>query len=159
MPANDATLADGFNGGYFERIAYPNQIAEPDAVNGGPPYGATFPHWLEHSPTYNVSGLETPVRLEAYGVAGAIEEWEWFSLSSSMKKPIDLVLLPRGTHLLVKPWERMTSQQSNVDWFASWLKDETDPSPRLPFETRLPDSHTELPLGLRSELGALAPLW
>src|SRR6516165_10137141 len=125
-----ATLADGFNGGYFERIAYPNQSAEPDAVNGGPPYGMTLPLWLERSPGFNLSNLKTPVRLEGYGVAAAIEEWEWFSVSSAMKKPVDFLLLPRGTHLLVKPWDRVASQQGNVDWFAFWLKGEEDLSPK-----------------------------
>jgi hypothetical protein len=124
-----ATLADGFNGGYFERTAYPNQTSEPDAVNGGPPYGATLPLWLERSPEFNIANVKTPVRLESYGVAAAIEEWEWFSLSSGMKKPVDFVVLPRGTHLLVKPWERKISQQGNVDWFAFWLKGEEDPAP------------------------------
>lgn len=124
-----ATLADGFNGGYFERIAYPNQAAEPDVVNGGPPYGVSLPQWMERSPAFNIARVNTPVRLEGYGVAAAIEEWEWFSLLSSMKKPVDFVLLPRAPHLLVKPWERMVSEQGNVDWFKFWLKGEEDPSP------------------------------
>ena len=124
-----ATLADGFNGGYFERIAYPDQAAEPDAVNGGPPYGPTLPLWMEHSPAFNIARVNTPIRLEGYGVAAAIEEWEWYSLLSSMKKPVDFLLLPRAPHLLVKPWEKMASEQGNVDWFRFWLKGEEDPSP------------------------------
>lgn len=124
-----ATLADGFNGGYFERIAYPNQAAEPDAVNGGPPYGPTLPLWMEHSPAFNIARVKTPIRLEGYGVAAAVEEWEWYSLLSAMKKPVDFILLPRAPHLLVKPWERMASEQGNVDWFVFWLKGEEDPSP------------------------------
>jgi len=123
------TLADGFNGGYFERIAYPNQAADPDAVNGGPPYGTMLPLWFEHAPAFNLSNVTAPVRLEGYGVAAAVEEWEWFSLSSGMKKPIDFLILPRAPHLLVKPWERRVSQQGNLDWFAFWLKGAEDPSP------------------------------
>jgi len=38
-----------------------------------------------------------------------------------------LFVIPQGTHLLVKPWERLASSQSNVDWFRFWLKGEEDP--------------------------------
>jgi hypothetical protein len=30
-------------------------------------------------------------------------------------------------HLLVKPWERVVSQQGNVDWFDFWLNEHEDP--------------------------------
>lgn len=122
------TLADGFNGGYYGQVTFLNQTAEPNAVNGGPPYGESLSLWMEHSPAFNLANVKAPVRLESYGVASTIEEWEWFSLSSQMHKPIDFILLPRGTHLLVKPWERLASQQGNVDWFAFWLKGEEDPT-------------------------------
>jgi hypothetical protein len=42
---------------------------------------------------------------------------------------VDFVWLPYGTHLLVKPWERLTSQQGNVDWFVFWLKNVADSAP------------------------------
>jgi len=44
-------------------------------------------------------------------------------LLSALGKPVDFLWLPRGTHLLVKPWERLASQQGNVDWFYSRLSD------------------------------------
>ncbi len=34
-----------------------------------------------------------------------------------------------GVHVLEKPWDRMASQQTNVDWFCFWLKGEEDPDP------------------------------
>ena len=123
-----ATLADGFNGGYLELLEFPGFAAEPYAVNGGPPYGATLSEWLRNSPGFNVDKVQSPVRLEAYGLISIFEDWEWYSLMSQMRKPVDFILLPRGTHVLVKPWERLVSQQGNVDWFAFWLKGE-DPSP------------------------------
>ena len=55
--------------------------------------------------------------------------WQWFSGLSLLEKPVDLVWLPEGTHLLVKPRERLTSQQGNVDWFCFWLKGEEDSAP------------------------------
>jgi hypothetical protein len=55
--------------------------------------------------------------------------WQSFSGLTLLKKPVDFVWLPDGQHLLVKPWERMTSQQGNVDWFLFWLKGAEDPNP------------------------------
>jgi hypothetical protein len=46
-----------------------------------------------------------------------------------LAKPVDFIWIPRGMYLLVKPWERLTSQQGNVDWIRFWLKDEADADP------------------------------
>ncbi len=58
-----------------------------------------------------------------------LSEWEWFIGLTRLGKPVDLIYLPDGPHVLVKPWERMVSQQGAVDWFRFWLKDEGDPDP------------------------------
>jgi dipeptidyl aminopeptidase/acylaminoacyl peptidase len=121
-----ATLADGFDGGYFQSVAFPTMAVDFSAVNGGPPFGETLPQWLDRAPGFNLANVRTPIRLEAYSVGGATEQWEWFALLQQMKRPVDFLLLPQATHLLVKPWERMTSQQGDVDWFAFWLKGEED---------------------------------
>jgi len=42
-------------------------------------------------------------------------------LLSRLNKPVDFIWIPKGMHLLVKPWERLASQQGNVDWFQFWL--------------------------------------
>jgi hypothetical protein len=44
-------------------------------------------------------------------------------------KPVDFLYFPNATHLLVKPSDRLASQQGNVDWFSFWLKGEEDPDP------------------------------
>ena len=40
-----------------------------------------------------------------------------------------MIYIPDGAHILEKPWDRMISQQGNVDWFCFWLKGEEDPDP------------------------------
>ena len=40
-----------------------------------------------------------------------------------------MIYFPNGVHELVKPWERLASQQGTVDWFCFWLKNEEDPIP------------------------------
>lgn len=114
-----ATLADGFDGGYLGYLLW--RAADYEGVNGGVPVGAGFQSWFERSPAFRIEEVSTPVRLEYYGPDSFLGGWQWFSLSSSLGKPVDFVWIPRGTHLLVKPWERLTSQQGNVDWFRFWL--------------------------------------
>lgn len=78
-----------------------------------------------------VDRVRTPVRLEGYGgIASVVGNWEWYAKLILLDRPVDLIYLPGGTHLLVKPWERLTSQQGNVDWFCFWLKGEVDGDPR-----------------------------
>ena len=40
-----------------------------------------------------------------------------------------MIYIPDGTHVLEKPWDRMISQQGNVDWFCFWLEGKEDPDP------------------------------
>jgi hypothetical protein len=124
-----ATLADGFDGGYFQALAFPISEADTEAVNGGPPYGPGLAKWLEASPLFKVDSVATPIRLESYGMDSVLGLWGWYSLLFRRDVPVDFVLLPHAPHLLVKPWERLVSQQGNVDWFTFWLQGKEDPSP------------------------------
>jgi dipeptidyl aminopeptidase/acylaminoacyl peptidase len=120
-----AILIDGFDGGYLQYLMDPYSEKDVVLVNGGPPYGATFANWLEHSPSFRVDRVHTPVRIECHdwGITGC---WEWYALLTHMGKPVELLYLPDAAHILVKPWERITSQQGSVDWFCFWLKGEED---------------------------------
>lgn len=47
-----------------------------------------------------------------------------------LQKPTELLnFYPEGVHTLVKPGQRMTSQQTTVDWFRFWINGEEDPDP------------------------------
>jgi len=83
-----------------------------------------LPSWLDRAPGFNIERVETPVRIEGYGNFAYLAAWEWYRRLTEQKKPVELIFLPDGTHLLVKPWERLTSQEGNVDWFVFWLKGE-----------------------------------
>jgi len=124
------TLADGFDGGYLQYLAYPQSpLVDAAYVNGGPPVGNGLQLWLRNSPEFNLDKVHSPVRLEAYGRLSLISGWERFSMLSHLGRPVDYVYIPGGIHILVKPWHRNVSQQGNVDWFTFWLKGEVDPDP------------------------------
>jgi dipeptidyl aminopeptidase/acylaminoacyl peptidase len=122
-----ATMADGFDGGYVNYALF--QSSDSLRVNGGTPFGGSLLSWMNNAPGFNLEKVKTPVRIEMYGPGMFLGGWEWFSGLSLLNKPVDFVWLPNGTHLLVKPWERMTSEQGNVDWFRFWLQGYEDPDP------------------------------
>lgn len=122
-----AILADGIDGGYVNYMLWPAD--DYPLVNGGVAFGSSLSRWLANSPGFNLDRITTPVHLEYYGRSGFLGGWQVFSGLSLLGKPVDFVWMPDGTHILVKPSERMTSQQGTVDWFRFWLVGEEDPDP------------------------------
>lgn len=124
-----AILADGFDAGYFQYLVsanVPGLTDEIDSVIGDSPFGSGLYKWLKQSPGFKLDQVSTPVQLQAIGSASLLGEWQWFAGLKRLDKPVDLVYLPTGEHVLVRPWDRMVSQQSSVDWFCFWLKGEED---------------------------------
>src|SRR5205814_2874826 len=128
------SVTDGVDGGYFAYLAFSN--ANPavrqtyEGVNGGKPFWEDATTWLERSPGFKLENVKTPLRIIAlnntYSLLG---EWEWFAGLCRLGRPVEMVLVQDGSHILEKPWDRMISQQGNVDWFVFWLKHEEDPDP------------------------------
>ncbi len=137
-PIVAATVTEGVDMSYVQRLmsvpAYgtgwmgSTTEADVDVKNGGPPVGASMSTWLERAPGFNVDHITTPLRLTALS-GGVLEEWEPYAGLLLQGKPVEMVYIPDGHHPLVKPWERLTSQQGAVDWFTFWLKGEEDPDP------------------------------
>src|SRR5260370_28121765 len=115
-----AAIADGMDGGYFQYLALSNNSPpwanEFDLVNGAPPFGDGLPLWMRRSPAFSMEKVQTPLRIQAIGASSLLTEWEWFSGLSRLKKPVDMIYIPNGAHLLDKPWERMRSQQGKDEW-------------------------------------------
>jgi hypothetical protein len=128
-----AALADGVDFGYFQHMAFsnanPGLAGEFEQVNGGPPYGRRLSQWLKQSPSFHMDKIETPLRIQTAGSQSLLGDWPWFSGLFRLGKPAEMIYIPGGTHILEKPWDRMVSQQGNVDWFCFWLKGEEDPDP------------------------------
>jgi hypothetical protein len=126
-------LADGVDFGYFQYMAFSNAqrafAADDEHVYGGTPFGSGMSRWLEESPAFRMDKIETPLRIQTLGPESLLLDWHWYSGLSRLGRPVEMIYLPEGTHVLEKPWERMISQQGNVDWFCFWLKGEEDPDP------------------------------
>jgi dipeptidyl aminopeptidase/acylaminoacyl peptidase len=96
---------------------------------GGLPFGPAVKTWLDLAPESHLDKVTTPLRLLATDAGELMSEWPWFVSLYVLGKPIEMVYLPDGIHELQKPWNRMVSQQGDVDWFVFWLKGEEDPDP------------------------------
>ena len=125
-----AAITDGVDGGYFQYIAFANSgtiQSEYETLNGGAPFGSGLEAWLERSPGFNIDKVNAPIRITAltnsYSLLG---EWEWFAALTRLGKPVELIVLHDGAHILQRPWDRMISQQGNVDWFDFWLNGHED---------------------------------
>ena len=129
-----AIAADGFDGGYLQYFAYGNEASnfesEEERVIGAPPFGDGLLFWLKRSPGFLLDKVQTPLQIQALASGSLLGEWEWFAGLKRLGKPVDFIYLPTGAHILVKPWDRMVSQEGSVDWFCFWLKSEEDPDPR-----------------------------
>jgi dipeptidyl aminopeptidase/acylaminoacyl peptidase len=129
-----ASVTDGIDFGYFQYIAFsnlnPGTTKFFEEINGGrPPFGDGLKLWFVRSPGFNIDKVNAPLLITATRPGDLLAEWEWFAALSAMGKPVELLYLKDGAHPLQRPWDRMASQQRNVDWFCFWLKGEEDPSP------------------------------
>jgi dipeptidyl aminopeptidase/acylaminoacyl peptidase len=126
-----ADIADGVDYGYFQYMVFSNSLPMLvrvfDRLNGAPPFGKGLLKWLKVSPSFRMDKVETPLRIQALYPISLLSEWHWFSGLTRLGKPVEMIYILDGTHILEKPWDRMTSQQGNVDWFCFWLKGEEDP--------------------------------
>jgi len=128
-----AVIADGIDAGYFQHLVFSNAIpdvaTDSDALNGAAPFGEGLGDWIRRAPPFLADTVRTPLLIQAIGPASLLGEWEWFARLTRINRSVDLIYIPHGTHLLEKPWERMLSEQSSVDWFCFWLQREEDSDP------------------------------
>ena len=124
-----ASITDGIDGGYFQYMAFAGASNEFDALNGAPPFGGGLSLWMKRSPPFLMNKVRAPLMIQAIGPGSLLSEWDWYSGLSRLDKPVDMIYIPNGSHILERPWDRLTSQEGNVDWFCFWLKGEEDPDP------------------------------
>jgi dipeptidyl aminopeptidase/acylaminoacyl peptidase len=132
-PIAAAAVIEGSDSGYFEYITELNQSEVIrdiyEGQNGTPPFGEGLQKWLKAAPGFNLDKIHTPVRQLGFGPYTFEYNWESFVGLRRLNKPVELTWLPDAAHQPVKPLERMTAQQGNVDWFRFWLQGYEDADP------------------------------
>jgi len=126
-------IADGVDESYLQYLLFsvgrPGEESEETQIYGAKPFGNGLKQWVDRAPSFHLDKIQTPLRIEAITPAAVLEEWEIYASLYQQGKPVQLIYIPRGQHILQKPLERMASQQGNVDWFRFWLKEEEDLDP------------------------------
>lgn len=128
-----ASLTDGLDGGYFQYIAY--QQPELELDNGGlPPFDRDgMKLWERDAPGFNLAMVHTPVRLLSLDLRNSLlTSWEWFAGLRLQDKPVDLVALRDGSHLLERPRDREIAMDGMVNWFRFWLQGYERANPKDP---------------------------
>jgi dipeptidyl aminopeptidase/acylaminoacyl peptidase len=124
-----AAVTDGVDPSYVQYIVYGTPDFDERFNGGVPPFGDGLKLWLQHSPGFHIDSVHTPLLITAITPDSLLGEWEWFAALRRLHKPVEMLYLEDGSHILERPWDRVASQQGNVDWFVFWLKGEEDPDP------------------------------
>lgn len=129
-----ATAAEGNDYGYWAYVAgahSANWATRCETPYGGPPWKGNLKAWVENSVSFHYDKINSPPRLESDSndLGSVINEWEDYIALKRLQKPVELIYVPHGDHPVVKPWDRLTSQQGNVDWLLFWLKGKIDADP------------------------------
>jgi dipeptidyl aminopeptidase/acylaminoacyl peptidase len=133
-----ATLADGDANtisAYMIAYGFSDSVwGHIERMNQGGPFGPTRAAWLRNDPALNTECVNTALRIESYGDV-LLPNYDIYALLRRQYKPVEMVLIPGGSHSLSTPGERMISLQGNVDWYRFWLKGESRTEPMLAGET------------------------
>jgi len=126
-------VADGSDAGYSSYIQFlnnaPYTASDSESIIGGLPWGPSISLWLERSPEFRLQKVETPLLLQPLSPYTLTCHWAMYAALRRLGKPVEMLFLPKASHILQQPWERMASQGGDVDWFCFWLRNEEDPDP------------------------------
>jgi hypothetical protein len=131
-----ATIADSDFLGYMQRLIgvdcdwRDSLKQEGIAIYGSQPFGEGLKTWIEKAPAFKLDKVLTPLRIEVHDVHSLVSDWELYAALRLQEKPVDMIQLPEAGHVLIKPQERLSSEQGEVDWFDFWLNAHEDPDPR-----------------------------
>jgi acetyl esterase/lipase len=130
-----ATIADSDFLGYMQRLisvddsASDSRKQEGIRIYGSQPFGGGLKTWIERAPAFNLDKVLAPLRIEVHDLNSLVGDWEVYAGLRLQGKPVDMIQLPDAVHVVVKPLERLASEQGDVDWFDFWLTGREDPDP------------------------------
>ncbi len=81
------------------------------------------------SPEFNMDKVDAPLQVVASGRFSLLTMWGAYAALRIRNKPVDLIMLRGGTHIMTNPAERLASQMGTIDWMRYWLQNYEDPDP------------------------------
>jgi dipeptidyl aminopeptidase/acylaminoacyl peptidase len=139
-----ATAADNIQYSVGEYWASRGFLAASlEGMYGGPPYGKTLRSWMDHSITYNLDKIHTPLLMEQMGggiafdndqslPAHLLPSFEIYTALQRLNDPVELYYYPNEDHQPDHPKARQASLERNLDWYRFWLQGYQRPNPEDP---------------------------
>jgi dipeptidyl aminopeptidase/acylaminoacyl peptidase len=136
-----AAITDGNDNSYMQYHFWGEEVRQMqkhfEELYGAKPVGDDgLKKWIDNAPDFHLDRVVTPLRIEALNPDSVINEWEIYSSLRQQEKPVDLVYIADGQHVLQRPLDIFASEQGNVDWFRFWLQGykDSDPAKREQYE-------------------------
>jgi len=129
-----ATLAESTYESFGEYLMNSDYIS-PEAAKGivdgigSEPFGEGLKSWFTASPGFNTDKICAPILFEQNNPVAMIYGWDVYAALRLQRKPVELLYMRSGSHVLTQPSERLMSQEMSVDWYDFWLNDHEDPAP------------------------------
>jgi dipeptidyl aminopeptidase/acylaminoacyl peptidase len=98
-------------------------------LGGEKPFGKGLEAWIKNSPGFHFDRICTPILMVFNSPVALQYGWADYAALRAQDKPVDLLYIRNGDHVLVKPLERMAEQGRNVDWYDYWLNGHRDSDP------------------------------
>ncbi|MBX9689659.1 MAG: hypothetical protein K2X27_23310 [Candidatus Obscuribacterales bacterium] len=97
---------------------------------GSQPFAEGLKSWLERSPGFQTEKISAPILFEEHAPWAMLASWDIYAALRRQKKPVELLYMRNGEHVLSKPVQRFVSQETNADWYDFWLNGHEDPDPK-----------------------------
>ena len=125
-----AVMADGVDESYMTYLLWGEgrEVREQEAIYGTSPFGEGIKKWVEGAPGFSLNRVQSPLLIQAITAPSILQEWEIYASLRLQKKPVEMIYIPEGQHILQKPLERLASQEGTVEWFRFWLQGYEDPN-------------------------------
>jgi dipeptidyl aminopeptidase/acylaminoacyl peptidase len=96
---------------------------------GGKPFGDGLKMWESRSPGFNTDKFNVPLLFEENSPPTLVYSWDLYAALRLQSKPVELLYMRNGEHILKRPAQVFASQEMNVDWYDFWLNGHEDRDP------------------------------
>lgn len=96
---------------------------------GSMPFGEGLKTWLAASPGFNTDLINVPILFEENDPISLVDGWDIYAALRLQSKPVELLYMRNGEHVLTRPQQILASQDLTVDWYDFWLNNHEDPEP------------------------------
>lgn len=129
-----ATLAESTYASFGEYLVNADYLGRERAKGiaelvGSEPFGEGLKTWLAASPGFNTEKIRVPILFEENDPVALIYNWDVYAALRLQGRPVELLYIRNGDHILRKPLQRLASQEMNLDWYDFWLNGHEDPDP------------------------------